>query len=93
MSWGRWHLRLGAREDWSEIATRDHLDPSASFDQGDRAFTWRAGLLYAFPFGVSPYFNHSRSFQPSDALSFSGAPFKPTTDEQYEVAVKVQPRD
>ena len=92
MSWGRLHFQIGGREDWSKIDTRDTLDSSGSFDQGDRAFTWRAGILYAFPVGISPYFNYSRSFQPTNALAYDGTLFRPTTGEQYEVGVKYQPR-
>ena len=88
---GRLHLQIGGREDWSEIDTRSRLDSTANFDQGDRAFTWRGGILYAFPAGISPYFNYSRSFQPSNALAFDGSPFQPTRGEQYEVGVKLQP--
>ncbi len=91
ISLGRLHLQIGGREDWSEIRTRSALYPGTDFDQGDRAFTWRAGILYAFPIGLSPYFNYSRSFQPSNALSAAGTPFKPTTGEQYEAGVKYQP--
>ncbi|MCQ8279781.1 TonB-dependent siderophore receptor [Acetobacteraceae bacterium KSS8] len=91
MSWGRLHLQIGGREDWSEITTRNALDQSANFDQGDRAFTWRAGILYAFANGISPYFNYSRSFQPVNQLSSTGAPFKPTRGEQFEVGTKWQP--
>ena len=89
-TFGRWHLQLGGREDWSEIATRNALY-GGGFDQGDRAFTWRAGILYALPIGLSPYFNYARSFQPANALAFNGTPFKPTRGEQYEVGLKYQP--
>ncbi|MBE7211589.1 MAG: TonB-dependent siderophore receptor, partial [Gluconacetobacter diazotrophicus] len=78
---GRLHGQVGVREDWSEIATRDVLSPATGTDQGDRAFTWRAGILYAFPQGVSPYFNYARSFQPTNQTDFFGTPFKPTRGE------------
>ena len=92
MSWGRLHVQIGGREDWSQITTRSALSAAGNADQGDRAFTWRGGVLYAFPAGVSPYFNYSRSFQPQTGTDFAGHPFVPTTGEQYEAGVKWQPR-
>ncbi len=92
VSLGRLHLQIGGREDWSAIATRSALASGSAFAQSDRAFTWRAGLLYAFANGISPYVTYSRSFQPTNALSASGTPFKPTTGAQYEAGVKYQPR-
>ena len=89
---GHLHLQIGGREDWSKINTRDQLSPGNGFSQFDRAFTWRAGILYALPNGLSPYFNYARSFQPANSLDFSGHPFKPTQGEQYEVGLKYQPR-
>ncbi|NPD65475.1 TonB-dependent siderophore receptor [Lichenicola cladoniae] len=90
---GRLHLQIGGREDWSAIDTRNQLYQASSFNQFDRAFTWRAGILYAFPVGLSPYFNYARSFQPANSVDFSGHPFVPTKGEQYEVGLKFQPRD
>lgn len=91
ISFGRLRLQIGGREDWSKIETRNALDPTGSFSQSDRAFTWRAGILYALPSGLSPYFNYARSFQPSNSVDFSSQPFKPTKGEQYEVGLKYQP--
>ncbi len=88
---GRLHLQIGGREDFSAIDTRNQLFPSSSFNQFDRAFTWRAGILYALPVGLSPYFNYAQSFQPANSVDFFGTPFKPTRGEQYEVGLKYQP--
>ncbi len=88
---GRLHLQLGAREDFSTIDTRNLLSPSSDFNQFDRAFTWRAGLLYAFPIGLSPYFNYARSFQPANSVDYAGKPFSPTLGKQYEAGLKYQP--
>lgn len=88
---GRLRLQIGGREDFSKIDTRNALDPASGFSQSDRAFTWRAGILYALPSGLSPYFNYARSFQPANSVDFSGRPFKPTKGEQYEVGLKYQP--
>lgn len=92
MTWGRLHVQGGVRHDWSEIDTRDATD-SDGFDQADQATTWRAGILYAFPLGFSPYFHYAESFQPTNSLSFDGTPFAPTRGKQFEVGIKYQPRN
>jgi len=91
-SWGRLHVQGGVRHDWSRIGTRDATD-SDGFNQKDHATTWRAGILYAFGFGLSPYFHYAQSFQPTNALSFAGTPFKPTRGTEYEVGLKYQPHN
>ncbi|NHN87322.1 TonB-dependent siderophore receptor [Acetobacter conturbans] len=91
MTWGKLHVQGGVRHDWSRIDTRDAID-DGSFNQSDQATTWRAGILYAFDVGLSPYFHYAESFQPTNSLSFSGTPFKPTRGKQFEVGLKYQPR-
>ncbi|MDT8872274.1 TonB-dependent receptor [Komagataeibacter rhaeticus] len=78
MTWGHLHVQGGVRHDWSTIDTRDQTDSGGSFNQSDQATTWRGGILYAFPIGLSPYFHYAESFQPANNLSFNGTPFKPT---------------
>ncbi|WP_116300323.1 TonB-dependent receptor domain-containing protein, partial [Escherichia coli] len=57
----------------------------------DAQFTGRAGLLYAFDNGISPYVSYSTSFDPNLYPSAPGAdPLKPTTGKQTEVGVKYQ---
>ncbi|MCY0656347.1 TonB-dependent receptor domain-containing protein, partial [Klebsiella pneumoniae] len=57
----------------------------------DAQFTGRAGLLYAFDNGISPYVSYSTSFDPNLYPGAPGAdPLKPTTGKQTEVGVKYQ---
>lgn len=55
---GQWIAVLGLRQDWLKIE-----------QQGSKAFneqelTARAGLMYEFGFGLTPYVNYSESFTP-----------------------------
>lgn len=91
LEWNQWNLLLSGRHDWSEIRTQDRTDNSET-QQNDNKFTGRAGLLYAFDNGISPYVSYSTSFEPNLSSGAPGTdPFKPTTGEQTEVGVKYQP--
>lgn len=91
LEWNQWNLLLSGRHDWSEVRTQDRTDNSQT-QQNDNKFTGRAGLLYAFDNGISPYVSYSTSFEPNLNSGAPGTdPFKPTTGEQTEVGVKYQP--
>ncbi|MDC9597449.1 TonB-dependent siderophore receptor [Xenorhabdus anantnagensis] len=93
LSWENWNLVLSGRYDWTETKQQDILK-SKSTTQKDRAFTGRAGLLYAFDNGISPYISYSTSFEPNLSQGAPGTPaFKPTTGEQTEIGIKFQPKD
>ncbi|HEY0185244.1 MAG TPA: TonB-dependent siderophore receptor [Rhodopila sp.] len=86
----RWSLTIGGRQDWLGTETQNRLTRTSTTTSDD-AFSWRAGLMYNFDFGMAPYFSYTTSFQPSSGASFAGTPFKPTTGEQYEAGIKYQP--
>nr|WP_241764030.1 TonB-dependent siderophore receptor [Winslowiella toletana] len=91
LEWHNWNLLLSGRNDWAEVRTLDRTSDTHS-QQNDNKFTGRAGLLYAFANGVSPYISYSTSFEPNLNSGAPGSnPFKPTTGEQTEVGVKYQP--
>ena len=83
-------LTVGIRQDWADSTTRDVLN-SKRTNQSDDRFTYRVGLGYETPIGVTPYVGYSRSFLPVVGTSFSGTPFRPTEGEQVEVGAKYQP--
>ncbi|MGC7404052.1 TonB-dependent siderophore receptor [Pandoraea pneumonica] len=85
----RWVLTLGMREDW---ATTRSVVNGAKSEADNHAFTWRAGLAYAFDNGVAPYVSYAKSFAPVLGLTFSGAPLNPTQGKQYEIGVRYQPK-
>ncbi|TYP06299.1 iron complex outermembrane receptor protein [Xenorhabdus doucetiae] len=92
LSWENWNLVLSGRYDWTETKQQNILKGSLT-TQKDRAFTGRAGLLYAFDSGISPYISYSTSFEPNLAQGEPGtAAFKPTTGEQTEIGIKFQPK-
>lgn len=91
LEWDRWNLLLSGRHDWAEVRTHDRTDDS-HVQQNDNKFTGRAGLLYAFDNGISPYISYSTSFEPTLGTGGAGnEPLKPTTGEQTEVGIKYQP--
>lgn len=91
LEWNQWNLLLSGRHDWSEVRTLDRTSDTET-QVNDNKFTGRAGLLYAFDNGISPYISYSTSFEPVlDSGKPGGDPLKPTTGEQAEVGVKFQP--
>ncbi|SFD56152.1 iron complex outermembrane recepter protein [Pseudomonas citronellolis] len=90
MHLGNWSLLLGGREDVASTDTDDRRNDQSTH-QGDRAFTWRSGLVYQFDSGLAPYVSYSRSFQPTAGTDYQGGAFQPSKGEQYEAGVKYQP--
>ncbi|WP_234266267.1 TonB-dependent siderophore receptor [Hydrogenophaga sp. NFH-34] len=86
----RWSVTLGGRFDRAHIRTNNLLARSSA-DQTLTESTWRAAVVHTFDNGVAPYASYATSFDPSVTTNPYGAPFLPTTGEQYEVGVKYQP--
>ncbi|MFD2237925.1 TonB-dependent siderophore receptor [Aureimonas populi] len=86
-----WTLLLGGRHDWASTDTTNRLSGiEENFDDND--FTWRAGAVYTFDNGLSPYASYSTSFEPVLQSPNAGEPdFDPTTAEQFEVGLKYAP--
>lgn len=83
---------LGGRYDWVATDT-DNTDLASggvtTINQEDRAFTWRAGVTYETPWGITPYASYSTAFAPNAGVNLAtGTPFKPTESEQQEIGVK-----
>ncbi len=91
IEYGNWNLLFGGRQDRARTRTDDNLAVShESYD--DEKFTGRAGLLYAFDSGFSPYVSYSTSFEPVLSTPEPGqSAFEPTTGEQSEIGLKYQP--
>ncbi|WP_434405470.1 TonB-dependent siderophore receptor [Sphingobium sp. DN12] len=89
---GKLRLTVGGRQDWAKDNTYNPVSGVRYITKSD-AFTWRAGAVYMFDNGLAPYASYSESFQPqvSDpSTSLTGAPFKPTTGQQYEAGIRYQ---
>ncbi len=92
MEWNNFVFSLGGRYDWANTDTRTLTSVADNqVDQRDGKFTWRAGLVYNFDNGLSPYAGYSTSFNPASGTDRLGNAFEPTTGEQFEVGVKYQP--
>lgn len=94
VAYENWRLTVGLRHDRADSETTVPTSNNSRTSQSDNAFTWRAGLLYLFDNGITPYVNYSTSFLPNSG-SYSpargGGAFTPTRGEQYEAGVKYQP--
>lgn len=102
IKWKRLSILLGGRQDWinysghavshtynntsGQSATTE--PPRTTSPQPASAFTWRAGILYNFAFGLTPYFSYSTSFVPQTSTDYQGQPFAPLTGKQLEVGLK-----
>ena len=81
---GNWIAVLGARKDWVENETGSSV-------QKDDAMTYRAGLMYEFASGFTPYFSYAESFLPVVGTDSAGNPFDPQEGRMYELGFKYQP--
>ena len=86
----RFILTVGGRQDWVDTTTRNRL-AGGEAAQSDRKFTYRVGLGYEAPLGITPYVGYARSFLPVAGVNAFGAAFQPTEGKQVEVGVKYQP--
>jgi iron complex outermembrane receptor protein len=88
---GRWNFVLSGRNDWADLNLDDYLYSENDATKVHKA-TGRAGALYAFDNGLSPYVSYSTSFEPITSKGSNGKILKPTTAKQTEVGVKYQPK-
>ncbi|NYS61179.1 TonB-dependent siderophore receptor [Vreelandella salicampi] len=87
---GNWRLNLGGRHDWVDIANTDH-DSGAKSELDDTQFSGRAGVLYLFDNGLSPYVSYTTSFSPNSSVDQNGDLIEPSEGEQVETGLKYQP--
>lgn len=91
IEFGKLNLLAGLRYDFADTEIQDNLAGSNQ-DYDDHELSWRAGAIYNFDNGISPYASYSTSFEPVTQAPASGqAAFEPTTAQQYEVGVKFAP--
>ncbi|WP_291493924.1 TonB-dependent siderophore receptor [Acetobacter sp.] len=98
IKWRGLSVIAGGRQDWVNTTTNaisyDNTSNIKIADGPDHtkqpqsAFTWRAGLVYQFNFGLAPYFSYSTSFVPQSQTDYRGQPFAPLTGNQYEAGLK-----
>jgi len=85
MRLGNWIAVAGARKDWVENEIK------GGARQKDDAVSYRAGLMYEFASGLTPYISYSESFVPIADVDKSGNPFQPKQGRMYEAGFKYQP--
>ena len=88
IKYDRWHLDLSGRYD--RIVSKSEVLGSERRRQDDH-ISGRAGLLYAFDNGLSPYLSYSQAISPQSLTDMNGDLLKPATAEQYEAGIKYQP--
>jgi iron complex outermembrane recepter protein len=92
MRLGNWIAVVGARKDWIENETDTSITPK--YTQKDDAVSYRAGLMYEFGFGLTPYVSYGESFVPvtgTTSPARGSTAFAPQTGRMYEVGFKYQP--
>lgn len=90
ISLGGLHAVLGARHDWTEQETENHLTGTTS-SQSSNEPSFRVGLLYELDNGLAPYASYSTSFEPTVGTDANGDPFEPTKGRQWEIGLKYEP--
>ena len=92
IKFGNWTAVLGLRHDWLDITFGSNPTLKES------ATTGRAGLMYSFDFGLTPYVSYSTAFTPQPGTTVVDNYFFPTTQggakplegEQFEIGFKYQ---
>lgn len=86
MRLGNWIAVVGARKDWVENSA------DGSQTQRDDAISYRAGLMYEFGFGLTPYVSYTESFVPLVGTDAAGQTFDPNKGQMYEAGFKYAPQ-
>ncbi|MBN9672303.1 TonB-dependent siderophore receptor [Roseibium aggregatum] len=88
---GNLTVSLGGRYDWAGTEVDQYAGTDSSFY--DSAFSGRAGAIYNFDSGISPYVSYSTSFEPSLETDHNDQPLEPVTAQQWEGGVKYATAD
>ena len=86
-----WNVQLGLRHDETDLV-QTRINNSKTTSDPSKT-TGKAGLLYAFESGWSPYISYSESFLPLTGNTADGSPYKPETGQQREAGLKYESAD
>lgn len=90
LAYQHWRLLLGVRHDHVDAKnTTLHTGAVSQMSQGK--LTKRAGLVYLFDNGLSPYFSYGESFNPNALTDVNGQLLKSMQSKQKELGIKYQP--
>ncbi len=87
IKWKRLSIILGGRQDWFNDENSFPASGQKTSNSQSK-FTWRAGLIYNFDFGLSPYFSYATSFTPQDTTNWQGRLIAPLQGKQMEAGLK-----
>ncbi len=88
MRLGNWIGVVGTRKDWIENSA------DGAKTQRDDAISYRAGLMYEFASGLTPYVSYGKSFVPvvgTSSPASGSQPFSPNAGRMYEAGFKYAP--
>ncbi|MFT8551089.1 MAG: TonB-dependent siderophore receptor [Acetobacter okinawensis] len=91
IKWKGLSVILGGRQDWVNVGTKGvnyRTGPVNTQHPLQSAFTWRAGVIYQFKFGLAPYFSYATSFTPQYSTNWQGKMFSPLEGKQLEAGLK-----
>lgn len=71
MRFGNWIGVIGVRKDWVDNDAESDLNGDVK--QKDDAVTYRAGLMYEFASGLTPYASYAESFVPVAGMKPAGS--------------------
>ncbi|MEH6492703.1 TonB-dependent siderophore receptor [Halopseudomonas sp.] len=86
---GQWVLIAGGRYDSFE-SRENGVQYGAKVDSkvDQNNTSWRAGALYEFSNGLSPFISYAESFEPVGGLDRLGSTYEPSTANQWETGIK-----
>jgi len=87
---GSWTLMAGLRLDNYSGRQKNPIS-GVDNEQEDTNLSTRAGIMYEFDNGVSPYANYAESFEPILNTDMFGEPYEISTAKQYEAGIKFRP--
>lgn len=93
---GNWRFTVGGRYDRAKVDAYNRMlatsAPQRAYARSDNeAFSGRAGVLYRFDSGFTPYLSYAESFQPATGTTRDGSAFDPITGKQWEAGLKYEP--
>ena len=86
---GNWIALFGGRYDqynYEESGLKYGAQAVSEIEQSE--FSGRAGVLYEFTNGWSPYLSYAESFEPVGGSDRNGNMFEPATSDQWELGMK-----
>lgn len=88
IAYENWRFLISGRWDQADVSNTSY---GATSDWDGSHFSTRAGIVYLFDNGLSPYVSYSESFNPNSYNDQQGQLLPPTTSRQYEIGLRYEP--